>query len=260
MFGVWCVTPDTVKLPPKWGEFMQKISLMACVALSACGGANGGNEAVAASPTAMTTTAAPSNIINTKAGRYRVGRNPKINPADLPKNSDLKMLDGDAAQYAAKLCGLDFANKTPPVKCELFVQPDKSGLLTGYVALMQGRSDGVRIDTALETDRQKSGTGCFISGKIDNSDFDHPEAPINVSRDFQGRVPFAAWEKSPGDWMVSFNDDEGSENAANGMWYIKRLNSKLRIEQERWNYCYSDKNVHLDEVFTQVLSLERIAD
>lgn len=229
---------------------------MALVMLAACSdgpSASTSNE-TAASPPIDGAQASPS-VIETKAGRYRVEIDPKLDTATLPTNADLKMVDGDIAQYAVKLCQLDFANKLSAQRCEVFVQPDKAGLLTGYATVQQGAD--VSIETAVETDRQRTGLGCIVSGKLENTDYDKPNAKLDISRDFESRLPFLAWEKSPGDWMVSSNDEEGGENGAFGMWYVKRENNKLRVTQERWNYCYKDSKTYIDEVFRHAVTLTR---
>lgn len=201
---------------------------------------------------ASTDTIVERSFIVTESGRYHAELNSKLNLAALPANSDLKMLDGDLTTYAVKLCGLDFANKLRPERCEVFVQIDKSGLLTGYIALQEGTN--VRIETALETDRQKGGLGCFLTGAIESSDYTIPDEDLDVSKDFKARLPFFAWEKNPGNWMVPSSSDG---TGAGGMWYLERVNSKLRVSQERWNYCYSNPNISVDEVFTHAVTLAR---
>ena len=193
----------------------------------------------------------PSSIVSTEAGRYTVAVNAEFDKSALPMNADLKMLDGDITQYALKLCGLDFANKLRPERCELFMQPDRTGLMVGYVALLQGTD--VRIDTDVETDQTKSGLGCFLNGVLDNADYSEAGSKLDISENFEARLPFFGWEKSPGNWMIS-SEDSG-ESSAGGMWYIKRAGNNLRINQEQWNYCYSDSSVHVDEVFRHVLTL-----
>lgn len=42
-----------------------------------------------------------------------------------------------------------------------------------------------------------------------------------------------------------------------GVWYITKQGNKLRIAQERWNYCYDDQNVVVDDVYYRALSLIR---
>lgn len=195
------------------------------------------------------------SYIETESGRYQVDVAPSIDPRLMPKNADLKTVDGDLRQYALKLCGLDFQNKLRPDRCEVFVQPDKTGLLVGYVALQQGQD--VRIKTALETDSRRDGLGCFLSGKLENVDYEHPDSKIDISKGFSARMSYSAWEKSPGDWVVSADEDSVYNEGAAGVWYVKGGNNKLRITQERWSYCYSDPNIYLDEVFTRAISLIR---
>jgi hypothetical protein len=72
-------------------------------------------------------------------------------------------------------------------------------------------------------------------------------------------VMFSAWEKEPGNFVVSQVDpnsdaDENPE-AALGVWYLAKKGDKLRISQERWNYCYGDPSVNVDEVFLRAITL-----
>ena len=228
--------------------------------LGACSGPTGAN-AVAANVTGQEVASkAPTAfpILQTESGRYRVELGSKLNTNVLPSNADLKMVDGDLSRYAIKLCDLDFANNLRPDRCEVFVQPDRSGLLVGYAVLTQGRI--VSIDTAVETDRQKGGLGCFVGGDLENSNFDNPKAKLNIGRNFEARLAYNAWEKGPGDWMVAPLSDDPNQEGATGVWYVKRLGNKLRISQERWNYCYSGSKVYIDEVFNHALTLTRAGD
>jgi hypothetical protein len=197
-------------------------------------------------------------VLNTESGRYKVLLNGKLNPKTLPSNADLKMRDGNIAEYARHLCGLDYANALRPDRCDVYVQADTKALLVGYAAILQGQD--VTIETAIQTDRRRKGLGCFIEGPLENTDFNHPGAKLDASKDFQARLSYIAWEKSPGDWVVSFGDNSEDTEGAGGMWYIKRTNEKLRINQERWSYCYSRPDVYIDEVFLNAVTLIRIAD
>jgi len=198
-------------------------------------------------------TSGGSQVIESKSGTYQIVANPKIDPSSLPSNADIKMLDGDPAKYAIQLCGLDFADEKPTQRCEVFVQRDPSGHLIGYIALRQ--SDVVSIETALKTIEQNGGQGCAIFGNIESSNFEDGDRTLDASRDFQGRLPFFAWEKSPGNWMISTEGDD--PNSAGGMWYFERKDNKLRVSQERWNYCYKDSGIYIDEVFEHLASLSR---
>ena len=195
-----------------------------------------------------------AQIVEAEAGSYEVVFSPSLDQFALPSNADLKMLNGDLSQYSIELCGLGFQSATPPERCEIFVQNEPGALLTGYVALRQ--ADVVDITTALTTDRQRNGLGCFLSGEIQNTNFDDGNRPVDIASDFTGRLPFFGWEKSPGDWMISSESDDSF--SAGGMWYLERRNRNLRISQERWNYCYRDDDVVVDEVFRHLATLTRI--
>lgn len=193
-----------------------------------------------------------SSLISTESGNYAIVVDPNLDKSTLPTNADLKMLDGDITKFGLQLCGLDFANKQPPDRCEVFIQPDKTGLIVGYVALQQGTD--VRIGTDIETDMTNSGLGCSLDGVLENADYNNAGSKLDISKNFEARLPFFGWEKSPGNWMISSEDSEGS---AGGMWYIKRAGNNLRINQERWNYCYSDNRLNVDEVFRHALTFTR---
>jgi len=232
---------------------MRFIGAILLVGLAACSKSpNASATAPSASPTSSPTAA----VLDTQSGRYQVDLDSRIDPETLPSNADLKMADGNLAEYARHLCGLDFANKQRPDRCDVYVQSDPKGLLVGYASILQGQD--VRIETELETDRSRGGMGCFVSGALVNTDFDHPEAKLDPSKDFQARLGYGAWEKSPGDWMVSPGDDDVDTQGARGMWYIKRSNNKLRISQERWSYCYSGSDIYIDEVFNHAVTLTRL--
>lgn len=193
-------------------------------------------------------------MVQTDAGRYRVEIDPKINLQALPMNADLRMADGDLTQYALQLCGLDFENQLAPTRCEVFMQPDQGGLLVGYVVLQDGHE--VRVDTAVVADRARSGIGCFVSGVLENAG--GQAGDIDIAQNFEAILGYSAWEKSPGDWMVSTGEDNAGADAAHGRWYIKRQARNLRINQERWNYCFRDRSVYVDEVFTHAVTLTRL--
>jgi hypothetical protein len=224
---------------------MRILSIFLFVILCSCSEAPTSN--------AVGNAAESSSIIITEPGQYAVSVNNNLDKSTLPMNADLKMLDGDIIQYGLKLCGLDFANKLSPDRCEVFIQPDKAGLLVGYVALQQGID--VRISTDIKTDMAKSGLGCFLNGVLENSDYNKAGSKPDISQNFQARLPFFGEKKSSGDWMISSEESQGS---AGGMWYVKRVGNNLRISQERWSYCYSDNRLYVDEVFRHALTFNRI--
>ena len=72
-------------------------------------------------------------IVQVAGGQaYSVERVSRLNAAELPQNSDLKMVDGDLARYAIEGCSLDVAPQYAPTRCDVYVQPDKAGTLIGY--------------------------------------------------------------------------------------------------------------------------------
>jgi hypothetical protein len=234
------------------------LGLVLSITLTGCSVAP---EASAVAPDQPSGTPSPQDamIVNTAAGRYRVDLDQTLESASLPTNADLKMVDDDLGRYAIKLCSLDFANELRPDRCEVFVQSDRSGLLVGYVTLQQ--REKLTIDTALQTDRQRTGLGCWITGTLVSTSDQNPGAKLILTADFHARMAYSAWEKSPGDWMVG-SGDEGVANveAAVGMWYFERKNNKLRVNQERWSYCYSDPKIAIDEVFVRAATLTRVGD
>ncbi|HCQ53253.1 MAG TPA: hypothetical protein DIV82_03835 [Brevundimonas diminuta] len=223
---------------------MRAIWILTLLSLGACSNATDAEGAA---------SSGPGEVIETPAGAYRVELSAATGDTVLPSNPALDMLDGDIGKYAVQLCGLDAAQPRL-ARCEVFAQADTSQLLTGFVVLQQG--EDVQVSTALSTDRQRTGIGCFIGGTLVNTDYETPDAKLDVSKTFSARVPFFAWEKSPGDWMVS--SEEADENSAGGMWYLERLNDNLRVSQERWNYCYRDTSVQVDVVFRRAATLVRV--
>lgn len=175
----------------------------------------------------------------------------------LPQNSDLKMLDGDVVGYARQLCALDDEFESAPESCHIFVQPSPEGALIGY-AVLRTTKDGVEISTAIETNRLKGAAakGCWIGGKIYEIGSGY-EIPIRrPTEPFEGQMMYSAWERSAGDFLISEVDSESTDDdpdGALGVWYIRRTDTKLRIEQERWNYCFND--VVVDEVFDRLVTL-----
>jgi len=184
---------------------------------------------------------------------YRVDRAADLNDAALPQNSDLQMMGGDLARYAASLCARTVA--TGITRCELFVQPDQGSLVHGYAALST-RDDGVRVDTQAQ--------GCWIDGDLETySDGANAWRPLaSAAADFRASIMYSAWERSPGDWVsaarsraTQIPDDEPVQGNL-GVWNLERFGPRLRIQEERWSYCSKDRAV--DDVFTHVLTLTRV--
>lgn len=192
---------------------------------------------------------------------YKVDRVGNLTPQGLPQNSDLKMADGDLAKYAQEACGLDFRPEYAPARCDIYVQPDKAGTLIGYAVVTQTK-DGSRLSTATSLNAQKQphgSTTCGIDGLIYGSGEDYTKAAKDSSRDFEGQIRYSAWEKDPGNWLVSQvgPNDQDDRQGSLGVWYVEKQGAKLRINQERWNYCYADSGVQIDDVFTLAITLVR---
>lgn len=196
-----------------------------------------------------------AQTVETKSGRYRYEVSAEIDLHTLVNNTDLKMLDGNLGLYAIQLCGLDFNNKLRPDRCDVFTQTEENRLLKGYVTLTQS-GDAASISTALETDVRKGGGGCYMLGDLRQGNYFLNGAPVNISGDFEAYIEFYRWEASPGNWKIS--NEIANEDATEGRWNIKRARNKLRINQERWNYCYSNPEIYIEEVFTHLVTLTKV--
>lgn len=193
---------------------------------------------------------------------YAVSRVPGIKQSDLPTNADFKMADGDLAKYAQTACTLDVPPKYAPARCDIYVQPDPSGTLIGYAVVTQDQH-GVSFDTITTLNEKKDpgGKGCELSGKLEGSAASATKTIMDASKDFDGQFMYSAWQKEPGDYLISPASDDPNDTApdhALGVWYVAKKGDKLRISQERWNYCYSDSSVNMDDVFYRVITLTKV--
>ena len=175
----------------------------------------------------------------------------------LPSTADMRMVDGDLVRYGAQICDLEGESSAAPQRCDVFVQPDPNGQMIGYAVLRQTEA-GVTINTHVKTNAQagRAANGCWLGGTVYQYGSGYERAVSSSSAPFEGQMMYSAWERSPGDFLVSPIDastpvDVDSEGAV-GVWYLTHTDNKLRIAQERWNYCYSD--VAVDEVFTRAIS------
>lgn len=119
-------------------------------------------------------------------------------------------MSGSLDDYATEECKRDGY-----VKCWTFVQRQPGAALHGFVFLGE-RTNG-RVDVWSDTKRQ-DGQFCGIRGELIN-----------------GRIDY------------TYQTGLGS---AHGVFYIDRRGDRLRIRDERWNYCYPDR--HIDDVFDLV--------
>ena len=135
--------------------------------------------------------------------------------ARLPQTNKMK-LAGDASSYIKRECGADVRYKL----CEVFVQSDQKGSLVGYLNLVQMPDGSVVFGTDTVT---SEGRDCLIGGHFDGEKFD-------ASAPFKQRSSFTY-----------------GRDGAMGMFYFERNGPRLRVNDERWNYCY--KNRHIDDVW-----------
>ncbi|WP_152608747.1 hypothetical protein [Croceibacterium mercuriale] len=175
----------------------------------------------------------------------------------LPSNSDLRMLDGDLEKYSANLCGLNDEADDPPRRCDVFVQAEPTSQLIGYVVLLE-TDEGVEIGTSFETnsDLGEASKSCWINDTIHQPGHDNDQLVRSSAKPFNGQIMYTAWERSPRDWVLSDYDSSAPVrfdiSEVTGTWYIERTTDKLRITQDRFNFCYRD--VVIDEVFTSAIS------
>ncbi|MDO7842733.1 hypothetical protein [Sphingomonas immobilis] len=234
------------------------LNALAVLGLSSCGASPiDGNQ------NSRHAVSSPANEIykSPQGVAYKVDRVGDLKSQDLPQNSDLKMVDGDLAKYAQVACTLDVPPEHAPSRCDIYVQPDKTGTLIGYAAVTQTK-DGARLSTVTSLNAEKQPRGaatCGIEGLIYGGGGDYTKAIKDASRDFEGQIAYSAWEKDSNNWLVSQlgPNDQGDEQGSTGIWYVKRQGEKLRINQERWNYCYTDTGVYMDDVFTRAIVLVR---
>lgn len=200
---------------------------------------------------------------------YKIERVANTKPENFPMNSDFNMADRDIAKYAEEtLCAMDQdRNGSPRDRCDVYVQPDKDGTLIGYTAVTEDK-EGVNFQTTATLNEKKSPSNssvCGFGGKLYTSlGGNGPTALKDAGKDFDGQFMYSAWEKEPGNWLVSpaGPDDQvdNDDKSQLGVWYVKRKGDKLNVNQERWNFCYPTNNdVNVDDVFYRVLTLTRIA-
>lgn len=190
--------------------------------------------------------------------KYRVDRANDIDER-MPQNSDLEMVDGNLAEYAAHLCGeTNMALESDKItRCELYVRQDQGSLLYGYAALAT-RPDGVSIATQTSA----PSTSCFIHGALetDNEGTYQWIKLASTTDNFRASIEYNAWERSPDEWIVAAKARPSLENGETrqghlGEWYFEKMGDNLRIHEGRWSYCSEDRVV--DDVLTHVLTLTK---
>jgi hypothetical protein len=204
----------------------------------------------------------PETIRVESGETYLVERVSGFDLSRLPQNSDLKMADGDLAKYAIEGCSLDSAPQYAPTRCDVYVQPDSAGTLIGY-AFVSVDAKGAHFNTVttLNSQKQAGGGDCYLSGTIWDERANFERTVADASRDFSGRQMYRVFKNGAGNDLVSPvdpNDPLYDQEGAFGVWYLTKSGDKLRIAQERWNYCYKDHSVSMDDVFYRAVSLTRV--
>lgn len=210
----------------------------------------------------MAARASPETLQVAGGQVYSVERVSRLEAAQLPQNSDLKMADGDLAKYAIDGCSLDTAPQYAPTRCDVYVQPDKTGTLIGYAFVLVD-ANGARFNTVttLNERKQPGGGVCYLSGTIWDEGANYDRAVADTSRNFSGRQMYRVFKNGAGDDLVTPvdpNEQVDDQDGAYGVWYLTREGDKLRIAQERWNYCYQDNSVTVDDVFYRAVSLMKM--
>ena len=193
---------------------------------------------------------------------YAVDRVSGFKTDNLPMNSEFKMADGDLGKYAETACVLNVPPKTAPSRCDIYVQSDPNGTLIGYAAVTED-ADGVRFNTitTLNEKKQPGGGPCYISGKLFREGANWKQPVRDGGKDFNGQFAYSAWEKDRDVYLVSpatpDREIDTSTNGAMGTWNVEKKGDKLRIYQERWNYCYRNSSVNVDDVYYRGITLVR---
>ena len=147
----------------------------------------------------------------------------------LPATSDMRLVSFNVHEYVKVKCLKFFREES----CQVFAQTDPNGSLSGYLILYgNGESFSASSDTRT-TPIGPTSTECMISGAIDVTKGD-------PSSDFSGRIFFT------------------NKLDATGIFYLERIGNQLKVEDERWNYCYDDR--HIDDVYTLVGTITKEID
>lgn len=167
--------------------------------------------------------------VDSKGQNWSISISSDADTSDLPMTSTMKLLGGDLPAYIQRECAPIWRMKS----CDVYVQSDRTGALLGYLFISGSADEGFGFNTDTVTDRNRE---CSLGGSLENIEGDPRGA-------FKARVPF-----------TTITDGE----EAMGMIYLERVQDRLRVSDERWNYCYDDR--HIDDVYTFVGSLERELD
>jgi hypothetical protein len=220
--------------------------------LAVCVSCSKSNERTQGAAATQAPQASGPETIKSQDGHiFVVNRVSGFKVADLPSNADIKMADNDIARYGLGLCEQNIDAGAKLKKCDVYYQSDKGGSLIGYTVIGQGDTGVAFYTTANLNPAKGSGaTACVFGGKLADVK--------DASHNFDGSLAYSAWEKEPGNWLISTDDAENDPDFAIGVWYVHKNGDKFRITQERWNPCYaSANNGYIDDVFYRAASLTK---
>jgi hypothetical protein len=171
---------------------------------------------------------------DTKSGKDSIGQSYTItigelpSKAKLPLTSDMKLAGSDIGAYVQRAC----IDSWKEHRCDIYVQTDPNGSLLGYLILEEYNGALSFHTDTLMTPVTAGSRACSLGGAIE-------QTGVDPTKDFKSRSPFET------------RDGEG-------MIYIEKVGPNLHVNDERWNYCYSDR--HIDDVYVLVGSLVRDLD
>lgn len=115
-------------------------------------------------------------------------------------------------------------------QCDVFLQGNPKGSLIGYLFVRQESNGSVYFESDTFTD---DGRVCIILGNFDGARF-------NATEDFEKRSAFQS--------KTGARDREGG-------YLLKRVGEHLRLQDEKWNYCYEEKRI--DDVWNLIGTVRR---
>ena len=143
----------------------------------------------------------------------------------LPQTYDMKLV-GDLDSYIRLKCA-GFA-----ARCDVFVQASNRGSLIGYLFIRQESNGSVYFESDTRTDDERI---CVILGNFDGAHFVATENFERMST-FQAKTG-------------------GQDQAGNGGYLIKRDGDSLRVQDDKWNYCYGTRRI--DDIWNLVGTARR---
>ena len=131
----------------------------------------------------------------------------------LPQTYDMKFA-GDVSSYIRLKCS-GFA-----AQCDVFVQGNRKGSLIGYLFIRQESDGSVYFESDTWTNDERV---CVILGNFDGAHF-------NAIDNFERRSAFQA-------------NTAARNKGDKGGYLITRAGEHLRVQDDKWNYCYETKTI-----------------